>query len=99
MDEAAWNYVHGSQLVLDGTFRTCLERLLLFVAMGIDQDNHGVPVAFFLFSAEGGVKAMHGSYDRPILSDLLASWKEHLSAANGQPFEPLVAITDTDTRE
>ncbi|KZP03334.1 hypothetical protein FIBSPDRAFT_769092, partial [Athelia psychrophila] len=36
MDNAAWCYVHGGQLILDGTFEVCSSRLFLFIAMAID---------------------------------------------------------------
>ncbi|KAJ3884390.1 hypothetical protein GG344DRAFT_35471, partial [Lentinula edodes] len=51
MDEASRMYAHHSQLILDGTFGVCSSRLLLFIAMAIDEDRKGVPIAFFLFSA------------------------------------------------
>ncbi|KAJ7116154.1 hypothetical protein C8R43DRAFT_961000 [Mycena crocata] len=54
MDEAAWKYGHESRIILDGTFGVCSSRMLLFIAMGIDKDGHGVPLAFFLFSAPTG---------------------------------------------
>lgn len=50
MQRAAWKYCHGSQLILDGTFGVCDRKMLLFIAMGVDEGGRGVPVAFFLFS-------------------------------------------------
>ncbi|KAJ7437671.1 hypothetical protein B0H11DRAFT_1935739 [Mycena galericulata] len=49
MKKAAWKYAHHSQLILDGTVDVCSSRMLLFIAMGIDEDGKGVPLAFFLF--------------------------------------------------
>ncbi|KAF7978440.1 hypothetical protein HWV62_624 [Athelia sp. TMB] len=99
MDDAAWKYAHGSQLILDGTFGVCSSRLLLFIAMGIDEEGKGVPIAFFLFSAPTGNKATHAGYNREILRELLTSWRNHLSHGHPTSFRPLVAITDTDTKE
>ena len=36
MDDAAWQFAHHNQLILDGTFGVCSSRLLLFIAMGLD---------------------------------------------------------------
>ncbi len=99
MDEAAWKYGHSAQVILDGTFGVCSERLLLFIVMVIDEGWKGVPVSFLLFSAATGAKATHASYNRGILNKLLTSWKRHFGERNGKSFEPSVAITDTDTKE
>ena len=108
MRDAAWKYVHGSQLVLDGTFGICSVRLLLFIALGKDEDGKGVPVAFFLFSAPTGNKATHAGYNTEILRELLSHWKAAMAskptADTGtgifpETFKPYVAITDTDTKE
>ena len=95
MRSAALDLVHRKQLVLDGTFGLSTSRLLLWIAMGIDSGNHGVPVAFFLFSAPSGTKATHAGYNTSILKKLLTSWKDSFSS----DFSPSVAITDTDTKE
>ncbi|KAH9962505.1 hypothetical protein BGW80DRAFT_1463528 [Lactifluus volemus] len=55
MEDAAWSYVHNSQLILDGTFGVSSSRLLLWIAMGLDHQGKGLPVAMFLFSAPAGV--------------------------------------------
>jgi MULE transposase domain len=101
MIQATWKYVHGKQLILDGTFGLCTSRLLLWIAMGVDESNHGVPVALFLFSAPTGTQATHAGYDTKILIKLLQIWKDSLGRRNGDgvTFEPCVAITDTDTKE
>lgn len=98
MDEAAKKYAHHSQLVLDGTFGVCSSRLLLFIALAVDEENKGVPIAFFLFSAATGAKATHASYNTEILTTLLSAWKIRLVQKFGD-FEPYSAITDTDTKE
>lgn len=102
MEDAAWSCVHGSQLILDGTFGVCSSRLLLWIAMGVDPQRKGLPVALFLFSAPSGTLATHAGYDIAVLTHLLGTWKNWLSSrksANNRVFQPCVAITDTDTKE
>ncbi|KAI0661954.1 hypothetical protein C8Q70DRAFT_909458, partial [Cubamyces menziesii] len=111
MREAAWRYCHGGQLVLDGTFGLCASRLLLWIAMGVDEKNSGIPVAMFLFSAPTGTKQTHAGYDTAILTELLGSWRDWLSRPDHAPllpsgmsgpptmFAPAVAMTDTDAKE
>lgn len=99
MDEAAWKYAHHSQVVLDGTFGVCSTRLLLFIALAVDDHRKGVPIAFFLFSAPTGNRATQAGYNTEILHDLLSRWKIHLSHGSKELFTPFVAITDTDTKE
>ncbi|KAJ3927532.1 MAG: hypothetical protein NXY57DRAFT_965389 [Lentinula lateritia] len=98
MDKCAHKYAHHSQLVLDGTFGVCSSRLLLFIALAVDENNKGMPIALFLFSAETGAKATHASYNTTILEKLIRSWKLRLESKFGL-FEPYSAITDTDTKE
>lgn len=98
MDEAAWTYVHHSQMILDGTFGVCTTRLLLFIAMGIDSHGKGIPVAMFIFSAPSGNRATHAGYNTEILTELLTSWRDHMGSRDA-PFCPKVSITDTDTKE
>ena len=107
MEAAAWQHVHGSQLIFDGTFGLSSSRLLLWIAMGVDPQGHGVPVALFLFSAPTGNRATHAGYNTAILTELLGQWKSWMSrnkpseSDRPQPrsFEPAVAITDTDIKE
>lgn len=99
MDEAAWKYTHSKQLILDGTFGVVSSRMLLWIALGVDEHGKGVPLAFFLFSAPTGSRATHAGYNTAILLKLLTCWRDHLGIRNGVTFAPLVAITDTDTRE
>ena len=101
MNDAAWNYAHHSQLVLDGTFGICTSRLLLFIALAQDENRKGVPITFFLFLAPTGNKATHAGYNTNILKELLSHWHNylnHLKPLKGS-FTPYVAITDTDTKE
>jgi MULE transposase domain len=99
MTVVVWKYVHKQQLILDGTFGLCTARLLVWIAMGVDENNHGVPVALFLFSAPTGVNATHAGYDTNILTKLLSKWKESFDIEDGVMFGPYVTITDTDTKE
>ena len=100
MNDAAWRFAHHNQLILDGTFGVCSSRLLLFIAMAIDDSGKGLPIALFLFSAPTGNKATHAGYNRHILQELLEQWKVQLSKVNpSDSFTPYVAITDTDTKE
>ncbi|KAG9078377.1 hypothetical protein FS749_009592 [Ceratobasidium sp. UAMH 11750] len=95
MIEAAWQYGHGKQILMDGTFGVCDSRILLFILMGIDSGHHGVPLAFLLFSAPGDNQAEQSGYDAAILVKLLSAWKKMLS----DKFKPAVATTDSDLKE
>ncbi|KAJ3925474.1 MAG: hypothetical protein NXY57DRAFT_880635, partial [Lentinula lateritia] len=75
MDTCAHKYAHHSQLILDGTFGVCSAQLLLFIALAVDENNKGVPIALFLFSTETGAKATHASYNTAILEKLIQAWK------------------------
>ena len=99
MNEAAWRYCHKQQLLLDGTFGLCTARVLLWIAMGVDELGSGIPVALFLFSAPTGNKATHAGYNTSILAELLGTWRRKLGEINGQPFTPYTAMTDTDLKE
>lgn len=99
MNDVAWKHSHKKQLLLDGTFGVVSSRMLLFIAMGVNDNSKGLPLAFFLFSAPGGTKATHGAYNTSILQSLLAGWKDKLGVRKGESFEPSVAITDCNTRE
>lgn len=67
MREAAWKYAHHSQVLLDGTFGISDKKMLLFIAMGIDEANRGVPLAFFLFSAPEGNRKTAAGYNTDVL--------------------------------
>ncbi|TFK47677.1 hypothetical protein OE88DRAFT_1596329, partial [Heliocybe sulcata] len=99
MREAAWQYGHSSQILLDGTFGICVKKMLLFIVMGLNKERKGIPLAFFLFSAPTGNNQMSGGYDTEIIEKMLREWKNSLGTRNGQAFEPKVAITDTDLKE
>lgn len=104
MRESAWKYGHGSQIILDGTFGVCDRKVLLFIAMGVDEAGSGVPLAFFLFSAPSGNNNTSAGYNTDILEKLLRRWKDTLDAGqdrkqSGPAFAPKVAITDTDLKE
>ncbi|KAJ8087802.1 hypothetical protein PM082_006646 [Marasmius tenuissimus] len=102
MDRTAWKHAHRSQLVLDGTFGVCTVRLLLFIALAVDSQGKGLPIALFLFSAPTGNRATHAGYNTAILEKLLRAWKGYLSSqrpTGSEPFTPFSVITDTDTKE
>lgn len=99
MDEAAWSYGHNNQILFDGTFGVCSSRILLFIAMAIDDDRKGIPLAFFIFSAKSGAQATHSSYSTEILQKLVLLWRQHLERKKNSVFVPFVVITDNDTRE
>lgn len=99
MREAAWKYGHHSQILLDGTFGISDKKMLLFIVMGIDEANRGVPLAFLLFSAPGTNQKTAAGYDTAILEKLLESWRQDMGTRDGEDFEVWVAITDTDLIE
>jgi hypothetical protein len=99
MMRASWDYAHGKQILLDGTFGVCDRRMLLFILMAVDERNHGVPLAFLLFSAPGGNKATAAGYNTAILVKMIRSWQSAVEKFGSQCFEPAVAITDTDFKE
>ncbi|KAI0711901.1 hypothetical protein C8T65DRAFT_727049, partial [Cerioporus squamosus] len=99
MREAAWRYAHNSQILLDGTFGLCDRKLLLFIVMGLDEKNCGLPLAFLLFSAPSGNKQTSSGYNTEILTKLLSRWKAALGTRDGTTFSPCVATTDTDLKE
>ncbi|EIM91383.1 uncharacterized protein STEHIDRAFT_153027 [Stereum hirsutum FP-91666 SS1] len=102
MEDAAWSYTYESQMILDGTFGVASSRLLLFIAMSVDEERKGVPIALFLFSAPTGNRATHAGYDTKILTKLLTTWKEWMTkrpSSRGRIFAPATVITDTDTKE
>ncbi|EPS94045.1 hypothetical protein FOMPIDRAFT_1097535, partial [Fomitopsis schrenkii] len=99
ISRCAWKHCHRRQVIIDGTFGICTSRLLLWIAMGVNESNHGVPVALFLFSAPTGNRATHAGYDSAILTELLQEWKLCLGNRDEESFEPYIGITDTDTKE
>ncbi|CAK5273591.1 unnamed protein product [Mycena citricolor] len=102
MNEAAWQYGHKKQIILDGTFGICDKQLLLFIVMVVDHDKKGVPVAFMMFSAPAGNKQSSLGYDSEILTKLLHTWRDSLNAKKppgASLFTPVSAITDTDLKE
>ncbi|TFK46462.1 hypothetical protein OE88DRAFT_1667443 [Heliocybe sulcata] len=99
MRDAAWQYAHASQVILDGTFGVCNKKLLLFILMGVDTKGRGVPLAFLLFSAPSGNKQTSAGYNTEVIARLLDEWRVMLGRRDGDGFQPLVAITDTDLME
>jgi hypothetical protein len=99
MKKASWEIAHRYITLLDGTFGVCSLKLLLFILMGIDKRNRGVPLAFLLFSAPSNNKTTSSGYDHEIIRKLLQQWKDSLGIRNGESFAPAVIITDTDAKE
>ncbi|KAF7355782.1 MULE domain-containing protein [Mycena sanguinolenta] len=105
MNEASWKYGHENQIIVDGTFGICDSRLLLFIVMVVDENRKGIPVAFLLFSAPTGNRQSSAGYDTAILTKLIRSWRDsitacgHLHSFAGVVFCPYTAITDTDLKE
>ncbi|KAJ7337402.1 hypothetical protein DFH08DRAFT_705376, partial [Mycena albidolilacea] len=100
MKEASWKYGHCSQIIVDGTFGVCDKRLLLFIVMGIDENKHGVPLAFLFFSVPTRNQLSSSGYNTDILAKLLKLWRTSLETFWGRlSFYALVAITDTDLKE
>ncbi|KAK4694221.1 hypothetical protein P7C70_g8773, partial [Phenoliferia sp. Uapishka_3] len=48
MKASAWKFGHQRQIIMDGTFGVCSSKLLVFITMAIDDEGHGVPLAFML---------------------------------------------------
>ncbi|KAL0062929.1 hypothetical protein AAF712_010191 [Marasmius tenuissimus] len=99
MKEMAWKYGHKKQVLLDGTFGICEKKMLLFILLGTDEDRHGVPLAFLLFSAPSGNKLTSSGYDSVILAKLLKSFKDGMEQGESREFSVPVASTDTDLKE
>ncbi|KAI0699012.1 hypothetical protein BC835DRAFT_1405247 [Cytidiella melzeri] len=99
MKAAAWKYGHHSQVLLNGTFGISDKKMLLFIVMGIDEKNRGIPLAFLLFSAPGSNQKTAAGYDTDVLTRLLNAWRLAMSSQDNEEFEVWVAITDTDLME
>ncbi|KAJ3523870.1 hypothetical protein NM688_g8655 [Phlebia brevispora] len=99
MKEAAWQYAHHSQIILDGTFGICNKKMLLFIVMGVDEANRGVPLAFFLFSAPHDNQHTSAGYNTEVLERMLTEWKKAMGKRGDEEFDVWVAITDTDLME
>ena len=99
MCNAAAKYGHDSQIILDGTFGVCNQKVLLFIIMAIDEEYRGIPLTFFLFSAPSGNVQTSSGYNTEILTKLLHTWKKDMERHQEGPFTPCVAITDTDLKE
>ncbi|KAI0090066.1 hypothetical protein BDY19DRAFT_1035947 [Irpex rosettiformis] len=99
MKEAAWKYAHQSQIIVDGTFGISSKKVLLFIVMGVDETNRGVPLAFLLFSVPSTNWKTAAGYDTAVLLRLLDAWKNAMGMRNGESFDVWVVITDTDLTE
>ena len=99
MRDATWKYAHKSQIILDGTFGICDKKILLFIIMGIDENRHGVPLAFLFFSAPSQSRHTASGYNINIITKLLQVWQDTMGCQDGVEFDVAVAITDTDLKE
>ncbi|KAJ3527538.1 hypothetical protein NM688_g8115 [Phlebia brevispora] len=99
MKDAAWKYCHKKQVMIDGTFGLSTSRLLVWIALGVDESNRGIPVAMFLFSAPTGNRATHAGYDTQVIAEIMTSWRDWMGERAGEKFALSVALTDTDSKE
>lgn len=100
MEQAAWNYGHKQQVSIDLTFGFCSARALLIILMAFNEDGHGIPIGFIVFTARDSAKATHADYNTQLLTRLLGKYKEALGRNHaGEEFEIGVANTDNDLRE
>ncbi|RKO84973.1 hypothetical protein BDK51DRAFT_32645 [Blyttiomyces helicus] len=90
MFAAAWQYGHGKLLLMDCTFGICLQKILLFVKLVIDENYKGVPVALFLVSATLGDKQTSSGFNAATLQQFLSEWKDALGEKEVMPFTPKV---------
>lgn len=98
--DLAWKFGHKRQLLMDGTFGVCTARVLVFILMVIDDQNHGIPIAFILFTAKKEHTAIHASYDGALLNTLIKKFKCAMGKNGaGEEFDIFVANTDNDSRE
>ncbi|KAK7014180.1 hypothetical protein R3P38DRAFT_3322138 [Favolaschia claudopus] len=96
----AWKYAHKQQVLMDLTFGICSGRVLLALLMAINDQNHGIPIAAFLFSAKPEAKAVHADHNTALLQKLLGEWKKGMGRYEaGEDFEIAVGNTDNDARE
>ena len=99
MNDASWKYAHHSYILLDGTFGICNKKMLLFIVMGVDAANRGIPLAFFLLSAPSDNQKTSAGYDTDVLERMLCKWRESFGTRNDEAFNVFVAIKDTGLAE
>ncbi|KAI0684890.1 hypothetical protein BC835DRAFT_1387345 [Cytidiella melzeri] len=87
MKAAAWKYAHHSQVLFDGTLGISDKKMLLFIVMGINEANCGVPLAFLLFSLNASNQKTAAGYDTEILERLLNAWWPAMGSQDGEEFE------------
>ncbi|KAJ8508307.1 hypothetical protein ONZ45_g9395 [Pleurotus djamor] len=97
--EMAWRFGHNGQVLMDGTFGLCSSAVLVFFLMVVDNDGRGIPIAEIIFTPKKDAKAAHASYDKTILTFVLAKFKEGMGLQNGESFNIRVGNTDNDKRE
>ncbi|RKO82786.1 hypothetical protein BDK51DRAFT_32840 [Blyttiomyces helicus] len=87
---AAWHYGHGKLILMDGTFGVCLQKILLFVVLVIDENYERVPVALFMFLAPTSNQQMSAGYDATILERFLSKRKVPLGTKDNVDSAPKV---------
>ncbi|KAK4703451.1 hypothetical protein P7C70_g2768, partial [Phenoliferia sp. Uapishka_3] len=100
MRDAAWKYGHRQQIVMDGTFGFTSSKVLVFITLAMNDEGHGEPLAFMLFSPPPQNRATSAGYDTKILVEVLRDWVAGLGVnSQGESFAPKLAMTDTDSKE
>jgi hypothetical protein len=61
--ELAWRYGHRRFIIMDGTFNLCSKTVLCFIVLVVDEDNHGLPVAFLLLTPRNRVSGSSSDYN------------------------------------
>lgn len=97
MLDASWRLCHGRLVLMDGTFGVCVQKILLFVLIALDENGKGIPVAILHFSAPQGNKFTASGYNSQILEKLLRSWRVRVEEygqrqGNASPFKPRVTF-------
>ena len=62
--------------------------------MVLDQENHGIPICFLLFSPPGGSVRTSSNYDHSIIKKLILAFHDHLGKRNNIYFEPKVILIE-----
>ncbi|RKO88739.1 hypothetical protein BDK51DRAFT_1876, partial [Blyttiomyces helicus] len=96
---AAWQYGDGKLILMEGTFGVCLQNILLFVMLLIEENYYGVPIALFLFSAPLRNHQTSSGYDAATLERFLSKWKVPLGEKDGTHFTPKICMTDNNLKE
>jgi hypothetical protein len=72
--ELAWRYGHARFVIMDGTFDLCSKAVLCFIVLVVDEDNHGLPVAYLLMTPRNRVSRSTSDYNSAVLENMLRAW-------------------------